>query len=446
MVCQGTLIHYNLILTSARCIPEYTSLEDYEVRVGDWDVLTDYNEYEAYTNSKFRICSRRALSSYSEGDSYYSGYSRPGYGYNQRVSKYYGKDSSDLILVKSDFESTLKFPQVRPICLPKSYSSPNYYDQGQDQYSTYAVCWVAGWYGSDKIQLRNVSNFTVIKVHTCKYYVPCHYIFLKHPSAEKVKEYGYGGYYSDGYGSSSNYYQKYYKGYDSSMIQKRAKVKQVDCPSSYGNSYSYGYSSTEVCFVGIDGYDACVAEQGAAVFCVIKENENYGGYDSGYNNPAYGVNVGPAYESVDASYEFPVMSSLHPEYNAQNSYYSKPEIKANPSPSKPNRYRAILYAVVQKPSKCGKSYDSYGYGYSRKSRPLVATRVDYETVSGIMDLFWSHGYDKACPVTKSYYKEPKSNYGYGSNKSYKSFYYFGTYAPLNRYGYGRRPMSFSIYY
>lgn len=203
------------------------------------------------------------------------------------------------------------------------------------------------------------------------------------------------------------------------MVQKRAKVKQVPCPYSYGSS--------EICFIGIDGYDACVAEQGAAVFCVIQENDSYGSYSSGYSNQytsSYSTSQ-PAYEPVDVSYDIPVYSALHPDYF--RAYYRNP-IQAAPSESKPARYRAVLYAVVQKAAKCRTGYDYYGNEYNRKSQPLVATRLDYEAVSGIMDQFWTHAYDKSCPVPETYYKAPRVKYQpYYQKSSYKHSYYFGSY-------------------
>lgn len=220
------------------------------------------------------------------------------------------------------------------------------------------------------------------------------------------------------------------------MIQKRAKVKQVSCPSSYGNNYGY---SSDTCFIGVNGYDACVAEQGAAVFCIVREEQSYGEYYSGYNNQdSYSQ---PTYSHSD-SYDIPVVSSLHPEYVQ----YSKPPIKVAPSPEKPYRYRAVLYAIVQKPAKCRVGYDSYGYAYSRKSKPLIATRVDYQAVSGIMDQFWTHGYDQSCPVSNASYKAPPQS-SYKSKTSYKNQYYFGSYynAPTsNNYGY-KRPSNNAYY-
>lgn len=221
------------------------------------------------------------------------------------------------------------------------------------------------------------------------------------------------------------------------MIQKRAKVKQVSCPSSY---YGYNYAhSSDVCFIGVNGYDACVAEQGAAVFCIVREEPSYGEYYSGYNNQD---SYSQSSYSHSNSYDIPVVSSLHPDYVQ----YSKPPIKAEPSPSKPYRYRAVLYAIVQKPAKCRVGYDSYGNVYSRKSRPLVATRVDHQAVSGIMDQFWTHGYDQSCPVSNAHYKAPYQT-SYGSKSSNKYQYYFGSYynAPMSRnYGY-KRPYSSSYY-
>jgi len=98
------------------------------------------------------------------------------------------------------------------------------------------------------------------------------------------------------------YYQKYYRGYDKSFIQKRAKVKEVKCQDS--SYYKGDDTSNSVCFVGVEGYDSCVADQGAAVFCVIPEKtyEGGGGYDAGYTRPkSYykGSNPSPIYKSAE---------------------------------------------------------------------------------------------------------------------------------------------------
>ncbi|CAL8117874.1 unnamed protein product [Orchesella dallaii] len=414
VICQGTLIHANLILTSSSCIPEYKSLEYYEIRFGDWDLLTDYNEYEAYRDKELRVCSRHSLSKKSYGKSY-------GYGYQYQPQKYYGgggggDDYSDLVVLKSDYVSRPdKLPQVKHLCLPKIYYSSsygkNYYGNGggsyYKNYASYGTCWVAGWYGSEITPLSN------------------------HPQPQTVEQYSYG--YSDGGSGSSNYYQEYYKGYDSSMIQKRAKVKQVSCPYEYSGGYGYGgysssySSSSQICFIGVDGYDACVAERGAAVFCIVQEKQGYGQYNSGYNNynkDSYEYQQEyESYSQEDSHHD--VQSNLHPDYQEANSYHNVAKtIRMKPSPPKPYRYRAVLYAVIQNPSKCRKGYDSYGNLYYRKSRPVVATKVDYDTVDSVVDVLWTHGYDYSCPVKKAKYNAGK--------KSYKYNYYFGGYGKNNR--------------
>ncbi|ODM94501.1 putative serine protease 46 [Orchesella cincta] len=408
VVCQGTLIHANLVLTSANCIPDYTSLEYYEIRFGDWDLLTDYNEYEAYKDKELRVCSRHSVTKKYYG----KGNSGGNYGYGYQPPKYYaGDDYSDLIVLKSDYVARPdKLPQVKHLCLPKTYASSygnNYYGSGgggssynknYNSYSSYSTCWVAGWYGSEITQLSN------------------------HPQPQKVQEYSYGYYPSGG----DYYYQQYYKGYDSSMIQKRAKVKQVPCPYDYSSGYGSYSSSSQICFIGVDGYDACVAERGAAVFCTVQEKQNYGQYDSGYNN----YNQDNDYQQYqtykqDDPYSN-VQSNLHPEYKDSSSYhYATKTIRVKPSPPKPYRYRAVIYAVIQKAAKCRKGYDSYGSVYYRKSSPVVATKVDYDTVDSVLDVLWTHGYDYSCPVCKAKYKAGK--------KSYKYNYYFGGYQKNNNY-------------
>jgi hypothetical protein len=62
----------------------------------------------------------------------------------------------------------------------------------------------------------------------------------------------------------------------------------VNCPKNYNkkkNPYSASGYGENVCFVGVDGYDSCVADMGAAVFCLVPENPAVEGYDSGYSKP-----------------------------------------------------------------------------------------------------------------------------------------------------------------
>lgn len=100
-----------------------------------------------------------------------------------------------------------------------------------------------------------------------------------------------------------SYKQESYESYDRSKIQRRAQVKEVECPSygkqksSYGGGYQY-HSDDDVCFLGDDGYDPCVADKGAAIFCLVADK---GGYDSGYSS-GYTSYQKPAYS---ASYKEP---------------------------------------------------------------------------------------------------------------------------------------------
>lgn len=137
----------------------------------------------------------------------------------------------------------------------------------------------------------------------------------------------YPSYSSYGYGSPPSYsppaykaayYQEYYNYVDQSKIPRKATVKEIYCPPSYGGygaapqpspSYGYGYSSyqdEEVCFVGVYGSDACVADKGAAIFCLVPEK--YPSYESGYSNyeqsSSYGYGYNPSpYTATYPSYE-----------------------------------------------------------------------------------------------------------------------------------------------
>lgn len=155
---------------------------------------------------------------------------------------------------------------------------------------------------------------------------------LQHPPATEQQESSYPAQQYGGYGyqppsytpayQKPQYYQEYYGYYDQSKVERRAKVKEIKCPSyGYGyqqpksQSYGYGYKSyqdEDVCFVGVDGYDACVADKGAAIFCLVPEKY---GYEAGYNN----------YESYQSSYGYGYSPNTYyatyPGY--QSSYYQK---------------------------------------------------------------------------------------------------------------------------
>jgi hypothetical protein len=98
----------------------------------------------------------------------------------------YGEDEGLLLLKIDNLINYDKTPHVKPICLPVSYS--NAQDSYQNSYEEYGSpevyaapiyddnaksseyerpadyievetkCWVAGWYGSKKVRLENVSS------------------------------------------------------------------------------------------------------------------------------------------------------------------------------------------------------------------------------------------------------------------------------------------------
>jgi len=67
--------------------------------------------------------------------------------------------------------------------------------------------------------------------------------------------------------------------------------------------------------VGVYGSDACVADKGAAIFCLVPEK--YSGYDSGYNNydNSYQSTYGYGYTPTPYSASYPPYDS--------SSYYQK---------------------------------------------------------------------------------------------------------------------------
>ncbi|ODM94495.1 hypothetical protein Ocin01_12178 [Orchesella cincta] len=398
-VCQGVMVHWRYVLTSSSCI--YGSTDKYRVRFGDWDLLTNYNEYEPYKNFNTRICNSWPVSYDSSSGSYS-----------------YGGSYSELVLLEVDFPEHVsdKYPHVSHICLPtyyQSYYTPQYtptynpqpyspptpsygytppysppaasygYNPPAPTYTptynpapTYdyypSECYVVGWYASPSTQLEN------------------------HPAGQEVQEVyapapapQYGGY---GYPSpqytpptytpvyKAPYYQEYYQGYDQSKIPKKATVKEIKCPysSGYGGNpqpQGYGYSSyqdEEVCFVGVYGSDACVADKGAAIFCLVPEK--YSGYDAGYNNydTSYQSTYGYGYQPTPYSASYPPYDS--------SSYYPK-NIQVNAAQQKPTRQRAVLYAIVQKTTTCSDYSSSYSYGYNQpqQSKPITATKHQRRT-------------------------------------------------------------------
>jgi hypothetical protein len=173
-VCQGVVIQNRYVLTAKSCI--YGSTDKYRVRIDDWDILTNYNEYEAYKNTELRICNSFPVS-YDSGSNSYS----------------YGPADSKLLILEIDESRKMndRYPAYRHICLPTyypsyapsyappaysppAYSPPSYPAQAYSPpaysppaYSppsyapsytpTYSECWVTGWYGSDATALKNVS-------------------------------------------------------------------------------------------------------------------------------------------------------------------------------------------------------------------------------------------------------------------------------------------------
>lgn len=190
------MLHWRYVLTAKSCIQG--SIDNYRVRFGDWDLLTNYNEYEPYKNFNTRIC-RSFPVSYDSGASSYS----------------YGGPDAELLLLITDFpeNAASKYPQVSSICLPQyyqsyysppsysppsysppvysppsysppSYSPPSYSPPAYSppsysppvysppaysppsysppaysppSYSYLSECYVVGWYASPTTQLKNVS-------------------------------------------------------------------------------------------------------------------------------------------------------------------------------------------------------------------------------------------------------------------------------------------------
>ena len=93
-----------------------------------------------------------------------------------------------------------------------------------------------------------------------------------------------------------NNYDPYSYSYyaEKSMIPRKAKVKRVP---SYSKSYDYGTcKDEEQQWVGVDGFDACVADKGASIVCLVDEHVGYEYYGSSYPPPAYSsYSTAPSY-------------------------------------------------------------------------------------------------------------------------------------------------------
>ncbi|CAG7733426.1 unnamed protein product [Allacma fusca] len=381
LICQGVIVQNRQILTLASCI-EYQPLDKLRVRYGDWDVLNDVNEYEAYKNYQTRICRVLPVTC-------------PSYGYNSNYQ-------SELVLLQVEIiEDYDKYPQIKPVCLPEypytppppppSYTPPPYsssYSPPPPAYSpppyyqpVYSECWVAGYYASPSKELQNHEP----------------------PKGSSYAPKDYNPYYSN----------EYYP--EKSKIPRKALVKQVQ---SYYQSASYKDCQDEIQeWVGVEGWDACVADKGAAIVCIVDEKVGYG-YSS-YETPTY----------YEQTYQNP------PSYAPYENYQ---EIKVNAAQEKNARKRVVVVAVVKEVPKCTEyevQAESYGYAaapspYEKQQSGIIkAVKVSTEDVNFIVDIFFEGALDYSCPTPKSYYPEPSY---YPETKSYSpppAYYEPPTYTP-----------------
>ena len=88
----------------------------------------------------------------------------------------------------------------------------------------------------------------------------------------------------------SPYSFSYYR--EKSLIPRRAKVKRVP---SYSKTYAYGQcKDEEEQWVGVEGFDACVADKGSAIVCRVDEHVNNDDLGSSYSSPSYAQSYSPA--------------------------------------------------------------------------------------------------------------------------------------------------------
>jgi hypothetical protein len=406
-ICAGVVVHNRQVLTLQSCIYGQP-LEKLRVRYGDWDILNDVNEYEAYKNYETRIC--RVLPVTCPAS----------YGYGQQ-SQY----SGDLVLVQVDFiEDYDKYPQTKPICLPEwpyvppptyappptytppPYNPPTYgYSQPVVAYSPpppayeptyyqpeyYSDCWVEGYYASPTTELQN-------------------------HQPPQGSDYSYSP--KDYNPYSATYYP------EQSKIPRRAQVKRIQsysyAPPQYG--YQQQCQDEEQQWIGVNGYDACVADKGSAIICIVNEHQGYAGYQSYDSSSSYG----------QTTYQQP------PNYPAYQPYK---QIKATPAPAKEARKRAVVVAIVTKLTQCTdyeQQYDQQQYAYGQdqssnayskqQSKAITAIKVTSDSVNFIVDKFWEGALDYSCPAPKAYYPEP-SYYPETAAPAYTAPAYTPSYAP-----------------
>jgi hypothetical protein len=184
-------------------------------------------------------------------------------------------------------------------------------------------------------------------------------------------------------------------------------VKEIKCPYDYSYGQQQKSADDEMCLVGVDGFDACVADKGAAVICMVPEHA-YPSYYPTYE-PAYPSYTPPAYTPDYPSYTptyTPAYPQAYPAYPSYDQTYYKKEFKALASPDQEKRVRGVVVAIVQKFAQCS-DYKSYGYGSpAPQSKPITATRVTDKTTYFILEKFWEAEEDYSCPVWKTYYQEP----------------------------------------
>jgi len=178
------------------------------------------------------------------------------------------------------------------------------------------------------------------------------------------------------------YSQDYYS--EQSKVPRRAQVKRVQ---SYYQQQQYGQQcyEEEQQWVGVYGWDACVADKGAAIVCLVNEHQGY--YYSSYE-PTY----------YEQTYQQP---PYYPAYE----YYT--EIKVKQAQQKEYRKRAVVVAIVKEITKCT-DYEvqaDYGYSYDKQqSGVITAIKVSSDDVQFILDKFWEGALHYSCPSPKSYYR------------------------------------------
>ncbi|CAL8106527.1 unnamed protein product [Orchesella dallaii] len=320
--CAGGLLSPRHVITSAYCV-DNIDVYTLRVRVGDWDIQSDKNYQEVYKNYELTVCKKHPF------------YPIPGY---------YGYDSSasyPVVILELYADVDLdQYPHVEPLCVPeyyylsKSYTNEYSYSYGYgSQYGSASPQPAPGPQerneeGADKDLECIVLGHQESPVEK-----------LEYQSSSPAPQYGYG--YQPPYS---------YESYEYSRTPRRAKIHKVYSYTPQYSSYGYGYTPKVDTWEPEYYFDACHADLGSPIFCLVEgkyeEEQYYPAYPPTYNPPTYTPTYTPTYEPTynpppyysppsysppqytpsynPPPYYSPAPSYDYPKYKRQAPYYSPP--------------------------------------------------------------------------------------------------------------------------